>query len=82
MNLEEVNSLFKSLEYEITFSGMPLQDAIDLAVSMVQMTITRFRFVRGASLCGGAIDVAVITNRYFNWVQRKSWKLIQERDMP
>ena len=60
-------------QYHIVFDGMPLQDAIDLAVYLVQMTIGRYRFVVGAPLCGGQADVAVITPRGFNWVYRKNW---------
>jgi hypothetical protein len=69
-----IQEILEPLQYEITFSGMPLQDAIDFAVSLVQLTIARYRFVIGPQVCGGEIDVAVLTNRYFNWVHRKSWK--------
>jgi hypothetical protein len=69
-----IQEILEPLEYKITFSGMPLQDAIDFAVSLVQLTIARYRFVIGPQVCGGEIDVAVLTNRYFNWVHRKSWK--------
>lgn len=72
---KDIDDLFAPLEYRVNFNGMPLQDAINFAVSMVQMTIARYSFVIGAPVCGGATDVAVITNRYFNWVQRKSWKI-------
>jgi hypothetical protein len=72
---DEVNSLLKGLEYRVLFDGMPLQDAIDYAVYLVNIAIGRFRFVIGAPLCGGAIDVAVITPNEFTWVQRKSWKV-------
>lgn len=77
---EEVWQLLAQFEYPIAFEGMPLQDAIDLAVYLVEMTIGRYRFVVGAPLCGGEIDVAVITSRGFTWVYRKSWHAAQQGD--
>ncbi len=71
---EEARKLFAELEYPVVFDGMPLQDAVDYATYLVNVVIGRFRFVVGAPLCGGEIDVAVITPNAFTWVQRKSWK--------
>lgn len=62
-------------EYPIVFNAMPLQDAIDLAVYFIQLTIGRFRFVAGAPVCGGEVDVAVITPGKFDWSHRKQWRL-------
>ena len=72
---KEVRRVIDSLQYRVPFDGMPLQDAIDYAVYLVNVAIGRFRFVIGAPLCGGEIDVAVITPNAFSWVQRKSWKV-------
>lgn len=71
---QEILELLKEFEYPVIFHGMPLQDAIDYATYMVNVVIGRLRFVIGAPLCGGEIDVAVITPNAFTWVQRKSWK--------
>lgn len=71
---EEIVELLKEYEYPVIFHGMPLQDAIDYATYMINVVIGRFRFVIGAPLCGGEIDVAVITPNAFTWVQRKTWK--------
>lgn len=71
---EEIRDLLKGLEYPVLFDGMPLQDAVDYAVYLVNVTIGRFRFVVGAPLCGGEIDVAVMTPNAFTWVQRKAWR--------
>ena len=49
------------------------QDAIDLALWLTNIVIGRFRFVIGVPLCGGDIDIAVITPKEFSWVKRKSW---------
>jgi len=72
---DEVKQLLRSLEYPVFFDGMPLQDAIDYAVYLINVAIGRYRFVVGAPLCGGKIDVAVITPNNFTWVQRKSWNV-------
>lgn len=74
---EEIYGLLGKLQYPVLFNGMPLQDAIDYAVYLVNVAIGRFRFVVGAPLCGGEIDVAVITPNKFTWVQRKSWGIRQ-----
>jgi len=74
INADEVHEILKPLQYPVLFDGMPLQDAIDYAVYLVNVVIGRFRFVLGAPLCGGEIDVAVITPNEFTWVQRKSWR--------
>ena len=72
---EEVLKLFADLEYPVLFDGMPLQDAIDYATYLINVVIGRFRFVLGAPICGGEVDVAVITPNAFTWIQRKSWKV-------
>lgn len=72
--MHEISELLKEFEYPVIFHGMPLQDAIDYATYMINVVIGRFRFVIGAPLCGGEVDVAVITPNAFTWVQRKSWK--------
>lgn len=72
---DEIQQLLNRLEYPVIYNGMPLQDAIDYAVYVVNVVIGRFRFVVGAPLCGGEIDVAVITPNEFNWIQKKSWSV-------
>jgi hypothetical protein len=54
---------------------MPLQDAIDYAVYLVNVVIGRFRFTVGPAVCGGDIDVAVVTPDAFTWIRRKSWRI-------
>ena len=73
MPSEEIWRLLSQFEYRVALEGMPLQDAIDLAVYLVETTIGRHRFVMGAPFCGGEIDVAVITPQGFTWVSRKVW---------
>jgi hypothetical protein len=71
--LEAVKArLMQELQYPVVFAAMPLGDAIAYAEFVVRITIDRFRFVIGAELCGGPIDIATITRREgFVWVKAK-----------
>jgi hypothetical protein len=62
----------------LIFDGMPLQDAIDFAEYAVQVVIGRHRFSIGMPVCGGEIDVAVITPSKFQWHRRKQWGIHHE----
>ncbi len=62
-------------ELPLVFDGMPLQDAVDFANYAVQLTIGRFRFAIGVPVCGGNVDIAVITPNAFQWAQRKQWAI-------
>ena len=61
------------LMWPIIYQGMPIQDAIDLAVYLVNVTIGHSRFALGPPVCGGQIDVAAVTSRGFHWIKRKDW---------
>jgi hypothetical protein len=61
------------LAWPIIYQGMPIQDAIDLAVYLVNVTIGHSRFAVGPPVCGGHIDVATVTSRGFRWIKRKDW---------
>jgi hypothetical protein len=62
----------------LVFDGMLLQDAIDFAEYSVQVVIGRFRFAQGPALCGGDIDIAVVTPNTFRWYKRKTWGIHHE----
>lgn len=68
----------REIQYHIPFDGMPLGDAIEYAKFLVQLTISRFRFVIGAELCGGPIDLATITRKNgFSWIANKKIQYIK-----
>jgi hypothetical protein len=73
--VDELHEALLPLQYQIPFAQMPLQDAIEYANYMLNVVIGRFRFVVGPELCGGQIDIAAVTQREFNWISRKTWKL-------
>ena len=53
---------------------MPVQDAIDLAIFLVETTIGFTKFLPGANTVGGAVDVATVTRHEgFKWIRRKHY---------
>ena len=63
----------RELQYPVLFDAMPLGDAVAYAEFVVRTTIDRFRFVIGAELCTGPIDLAAITRRDgFKWLRSKT----------
>jgi hypothetical protein len=78
-NNNAANTQLGGLTYIINYHLMTLQDAIDFAVSMIQVTITLQRFtagivrqIGGAANVGGPIDIAVVRpGGKVQWVQRK-----------
>lgn len=54
--------------------GMPMQDAIELGVFLVETTKGFVRFLPGADTVGGDTDVAVVTrHERFKWIKRKHY---------
>ncbi len=70
---DTIENILQQFEYPVIFDGMPIQDAIDFVLWLINIVIGRFRFVVGAPTCAGDIDIAVIQPDEFNWVRRKSW---------
>lgn len=69
-----VENCINKLKVPLVAPAMPIQDAIDLAKFLVQMTIHYFKFSPGAQIVGGPIDIAAITKHEgFKWVQRKHY---------
>ena len=62
-------------EVPLIFDGMPIQDAIDFVKFATAVTIGWFRFGIGAPLCGGPVDIAVITPTKVRWAERKQWSI-------
>ena len=71
-NVGAAQALFDQYAYPILVSMMPLQDAVDFAMYLANVVVGRHRFVAGPALCGGEIDVSVITrDGGFEWLKRK-----------
>lgn len=62
----------ESLQAQLISDAMPIQDAIDLAYFLVELTEKYSRYTPGAATVGGPIEVAAITRHEgYKWVQRK-----------
>lgn len=71
---EIVNLCRDRLTIPMVMPSMPVQDAIDLAVYLVEATINFAKFAPGAPTVGGPIEVAAITkHEHFKWVRRKHY---------
>lgn len=67
-----IQAVQQSLMAPVVVPAMPLQDAIELAEFLVDMTIKFWRFMPGAPTVGGPIDIAAISKHEgFRWIRRK-----------
>jgi hypothetical protein len=69
---EQQLAVLSQFEYPVIFDAMPLQDAIDFAAWLAEVVIGRFRFVVGAAMVVGPVDIAIITRQGFRWIRRKT----------
>lgn len=71
---DAVNMLRSRLAYELCSPPMPIQDAIELAMYLVETTIGFTRFKVGAATVGGPVEIAAVTRHEgFKWVRRKHY---------
>ena len=53
---------------------LPLRDAVDFVHACIHSTIKALKFSSLSQICGGPIELAVITtDRRFRWVRHKEW---------
>lgn len=53
---------------------LPIRDAIDFVHACIHSTIKALKFSSLSQICGGPIEIAVITtDRRFRWVRHKEW---------
>ena len=58
----------------LTHPILPIRDAIDFTHACIMSTIKAFKFSGLSPICGGPIEIAVITtDRKFRWVKHKQW---------
>ena len=72
---DQLNPLLVArLQAQIVFAPMPIQDAIDLGRFLVHSAIMFSRFLPGAQIVGGPIEIAAITkHEKFKWISRKHY---------
>jgi hypothetical protein len=65
-------ALTERLGVPVLTAAMPIQDAIDLAEFLADVSVKYSRFTPGAATIGGPIEVAAITKHEgFKWIKRK-----------
>lgn len=81
--LEKKALNWKEFQLFIDFQTLPLQDAVDLTYILAQTSIEMYNLSSGLvgnpgqyPLCGGPIDLAIITRKEgFQWLQKKQIKI-------
>ena len=67
-----MRTIAQVLQVPLIHPAMPIQDAINLAEFLVELTIKFHQYLPGAPTAGGPIEVAAITKHEgFRWVRRK-----------
>ena len=58
----------------LVHASLPIRDAVDYVHSSIYCTIKAMKFSSFPQVCGGPIEIAVITSdRKFRWVRHKAW---------
>jgi hypothetical protein len=61
-------------QQQLSHPAVPIRDAIDFVHVCILSTIKAMKFSSLSQICGGPIEVAVITSdRRFRWVKHKPW---------
>jgi hypothetical protein len=62
------------LQHTLAHPIIPIRDAIDFVHACIYSTIKAYKFSSLSQICGGLIELAVITtDRPFRWVRHKEW---------
>ena len=62
------------LQQTLSHPIIPIRDAIDFVHACIYSTIKAYKFSSLSQICGGPIELAVITtDRPFRWVRHKEW---------
>ena len=77
ISLQVVSRIMQYLpqfEASLVHSTMPVQDAINLADFLVDVTKRYFAFLPGSNIVGGETDIATVTKyEGFKWIKRKHY---------
>jgi hypothetical protein len=61
-------------QHQLATPYLPIREAIDFVHACIASTIKAMKFSNLAQICGGPIEIAVITtDRRFRWVRHKEW---------
>jgi hypothetical protein len=69
---QDLNGLIS--QHTLGHAILPIRDAIDFTHACIASTIKALKFSNLSQICGGSIEIAVITaDRRFRWVRHKAW---------
>src|SRR5262249_42523348 len=69
---QELDTIIR--QFNLSHPVLPIRDAIDFVHACIYSTIKALKFSMLDQICGGAIELAVITtDRQFRWVRHKDW---------
>lgn len=72
--LQVISRIKQQCQTPLVDSTMPVQDAINLADFLVDVTKRYFAFLPGANVVGGETDIATVTKHEgFKWIKRKHY---------
>jgi hypothetical protein len=61
-------------QFRLAHPQVPIRDAIDFVHTGIMSTIKAMKFSNFPQVCGGPIEIAVISSdRRFRWVKHKEW---------
>lgn len=61
-------------KHQLATPYLPIREAVDFVHACIVSTIKAMKFSNLAQICGGPIEIAVITtDRRFRWVRHKEW---------
>ena len=74
LTADDIAAVRQQVETPLVHSSMPVQDAIDLADFLVDVTRRYFSFQPGANVVGGETEIATVTKHEgFKWIKRKHY---------
>jgi hypothetical protein len=69
-----IENIKNDMQLPIGVPAMPIQDAIDFVMFLADISCKMSKFMAGAQIIGGSIDLAVITkHEKFKWINRKHY---------
>ncbi len=74
---EVIQKIVQGYELPVVYDGMPVQDAINFAVFILQTTIGVATFELGVPSCGGPLQIAtILPEAGFQWIREPSLSLM------
>ena len=74
LSAQDISAIQQQTATPLVHASMPVQDAINLADFLVDVTKRYFAFLPGANIVGGETEIATVTKHEgFKWIKRKHY---------